>query len=231
MGISKRVKAFTTGDDPLKDYGLEEALGLLKENAKVKFDETLDVSIRLGIDPKKSDQVVRGSVPMPNGLGKKVKVLVFAKDKKAEEAKAAGADYVGSDDLVEKIQGGWLDFDVAVATPDLMRIIARLGKILGTRGMMPNPKTGTVTQNVAAAGKEIKAGKAVFKADKAGIIHAPIGKVSFEVPALVENFKALAEALRRAKPVTVKGVYFQKAHITTTMGPGLRLNPSVLEAA
>jgi large subunit ribosomal protein L1 len=231
MKFSKRMKACTALVDRAREYQLEEAIKVLKDAHKVKFDETVDVAVRLGIDPKKTEQAIRGAVAMPHGLGKKVRVLVFAKDPKAEEAKAAGADYVGAEDLVEKITGGWLDFDVVVATPDMMKIIGKLGKTLGTKGLMPNPKTGTVTMDVGKTVKELKSGKATYRIDKAGIIHSAVGKISFEVPALAENIKTLMHALVKARPATAKGAFIRKISITTTMGPGLKLDRSFLEAA
>src|SRR3989339_886268 len=217
MEGSKRIREVYKTVDKTRQYPVEEALKLLKEAAKVKFNETVDLAIQLGIDPKKSDQAVRGSVAVPNGLGKSVKVLVFAKGEKAEEAKAAGADFIGAEDLVEKIQGGWLDFQATVATPDMMKILGKLGKILGTRGLMPNPKTGTVTMNVGKAIKEIKAGKVEYRIDKAGIIHAPVGKISFELPALKENIKAVLASIVKARPASAKGAFLKKIYISTTM--------------
>ncbi|OGS37198.1 MAG: 50S ribosomal protein L1 [Elusimicrobia bacterium RIFOXYB2_FULL_49_7] len=231
MEGSKRIREVYKTVDKTRQYPVEEALKLLKEAAKVKFNETVDLAIQLGIDPKKSDQAVRGSVAVPNGLGKSVKVLVFAKGEKAEEAKAAGADFIGAEDLVEKIQGGWLDFQATVATPDMMKILGKLGKILGTRGLMPNPKTGTVTMNVGKAIKEIKAGKVEYRIDKAGIIHAPVGKISFELPALKENIKAVLASIVKARPASAKGAFLKKIYISTTMGPGIKLDPSFVEAA
>jgi len=231
MAQSKRMKAVLEKVDREKEYPIEEALKILKENKKTKFDESVDIVVRLGIDPKKSDQAIRGSVTMPSGLGKKIRVLVFAKGDKAEEAKAANADYVGAEDLAEKITGGWLEFDVAVATPDMMKVIGKLGKILGTRGLMPNPKTGTVTLDVGKAVKEIKSGKADFRLDKAANIHACVGKSSFEIPALVENIRAFVNALNKARPASAKGVYLRKISVSTTMGPGIKLNRAFIEAA
>jgi large subunit ribosomal protein L1 len=225
------MKKVYEGIDRAKEYSLDEALKILKQVPKPKFDESVDIAVQLGIDPKKSDQSVRGSVPVPHGLGKSVKVLVFAKGEKAEEAKTAGADFVGAEDMAAKIQGGWLDFQATVATPDMMKIIGKLGKILGTRGLMPNPKTGTVTMDVGKAVKEIKSGKVEYRIDKAGIIHAPVGKISFEIPALTENIKAVLGSLAKARPASAKGVFLKKISVSTTMGPGLKLDRSFTEAA
>lgn len=206
-------------------YEPAEAIELVKKMASAKFDETVEVAIRLGVDPRHSDQQIRGAVVLPNGTGKTSKVLVFAKGEKAKEAEEAGADYVGAEDMIEKIQGGWLDFDVVVATPDIMGQVGRLGKILGTKGLMPNPKTGTVTFDVAKAVKEIKAGKIEYRLDKAGIIHAPIGKASFDADNLKENFATLMDALIKAKPAAAKGTYLKSITISSTMGPGAKINP------
>lgn len=203
----------------------EEAIKLLKETVHARFDETVDVAVRLGVDPRHADQVVRGAVVLPHGTGRTVRVIVFAKGDKAKEAEAAGADLIGAEELVEKVQGGWLDFDAAVATPDMMGQVGRLGKILGPRGLMPNPKAGTVTFDVGAAIKEIKAGKIEYRTDKAGIVHAPIGKVSFDAEQLAENFRNLMEALIRAKPDAAKGQYIRSVTISSTMGPGIPVNP------
>ncbi|OIQ10135.1 50S ribosomal protein L1 [Moorella thermoacetica] len=206
-------------------YEPDEAIELLKKTASAKFDETVEVAVKLGVDPRHADQQVRGTVVLPNGTGKTRRVLVFAKGDKAKEAEEAGADFVGAEDLVEKIQGGWLDFDVAIATPDMMGLVGRLGRILGPRGLMPNPKAGTVTMDIARAVKEVKAGKIEFRVDKTAIIHAPIGKASFEASKLKENFQALMDALLRAKPATAKGQYLKSVSLATTMGPGIRVNP------
>lgn len=222
--VGKKYALAASKVDPTKSYSLDEAFNLVKEIAYAKFDESVDVAVNLGVDPKHSDQMVRGAVVLPYGTGKPVKVLVFAKGEKEKEAKEAGADYVGAEDLVEKIQSGWFDFDKAVATPDIMGLVGKLGKILGPRGLMPNPKVGTVTFDVAKAVKELKAGKIEFKVDKAGIIHASIGKVSFPPEHLKENFKALIETLIRLKPATSKGVYLKKCYLTTTMGPSIKLD-------
>lgn len=216
--------------DRAKLYDPAEALELVKQTAKAKFDETVEVAVRLGVDPRHADQQVRGAVSLPAGTGKTVRVLVFAKGDKAKEAEAAGADFVGAEDIVTKIQEGWLDFDVAVATPDMMGMVGKLGRVLGPRGLMPNPKTGTVTFDVANAIKEIKAGKVEYRTDKAGIVAAPIGKVSFEVDNLAVNFKALMDALVRAKPAAAKGVYLKSITISSTMGPGIKVNPNKLTA-
>lgn len=202
-----------------------EALELVKNGAKAKFDETVEVAVRLGVDPRHADQQIRGAVVLPHGTGRTAKVLVFAKGEKQKEAENAGADYVGAEDMVEKIQGGWIDFDVVVATPDMMGTVGKLGRILGPKGLMPNPKTGTVTFEVEKAVKEIKAGKIEYRVDKAGIIHAPIGKVSFSVEQLTENFSSLLEALVRAKPAAAKGTYLKSITVSSTMGPGVKVNP------
>ena len=206
-------------------YEPDEALNLVKEIASANFDETVEVSVRLGIDPRHADQQVRGAVVLPHGTGKTRKVLVFAKGDKATEAADAGADYVGAEEMVKKVQDGWLDFDVAVAEPDLMSMVGRLGKILGPRGMMPNPKTGTVTFDIERAVKEIKAGKIEFRADKTGIVHAPIGKVSFPVEKLKENYTTLIETLIKARPAAAKGQYIRSVTVSSSMGPGVKINP------
>ncbi|NMP23753.1 50S ribosomal protein L1 [Sulfobacillus harzensis] len=206
-------------------YDPEEALALAKELAHAKFVETVDVAVRLGVDPRHSDQVVRGAVVLPNGTGRTQRVVVFAKGDKAKEAEEAGADFVGAEDLAEKIQGGWLDFDVAVATPDMMGVVGRLGKVLGPRGLMPNPKTGTVTFDVKNAINEIKAGKIEYRTDRAGIVHAPIGKVDFDTEKLVQNLATLIDALNKAKPAAAKGTYLRSITVSTTMGPGIPVNP------
>ncbi|HHW39861.1 MAG TPA: 50S ribosomal protein L1 [Syntrophomonadaceae bacterium] len=206
-------------------YEPGEALSLVKETAPAKFDETVEVSVRLGIDTRHADQQVRGAVVLPNGTGKTRRVLVFAKGDKAQEALDAGADYVGAEELIAKIQEGWLDFDVAVATPDMMGQVGRLGKLLGPRGLMPNPKTGTVTFDLARAIKEFKAGKIEYRADKTGIVHAPIGKVSFPVEKLMENYTTLVEALIKARPAAARGQYLKSITVSSTMGPGIKVNP------
>lgn len=203
-----------------------EAIAAVKKAAPARFDETVEVAVRLGVDPRHADQQVRGAVVLPAGTGKTRRVLVFARGDKAKEAEAAGADYVGAEDLVARIQDGWMDFDVAVATPDMMGVVGRLGKILGPRGLMPNPKTGTVTMDVANAVREIKAGKIEYRTDKAGIVHAPIGKVSFDEARLLENFRTLMDALIRARPAAAKGQYLRSITISSTMGPGIKINPA-----
>jgi large subunit ribosomal protein L1 len=211
-------------------YSLDDALNLLKETARAKFDETIEVALRLGVDPKYPDQQVRGSVVLPHGTGKSVRVLVFAKGEKEKEATSAGADFVGSEDLVAKIQGGWLDFDKAVATPDMMGAVGKIGKILGPRGLMPNPKVGTVTFDVAKAVRDLKGGKVEFKVDKTGTLHAGIGKVSFGKEKIRENFLTFFEAIMKAKPSAAKGTYVRTLALSTTMGVGIRLNANVLTA-
>lgn len=207
-----------------REYVLEEAVRLVKELSFAKFDETVDLALNLGIDPKKSDQMVRGTVALPHGTGKKVKVLVFAKGEKEKEALEAGADYAGAEDMVEKIQQGWLDFEKAVATPDIMGLVGKLGKVLGPRGLMPNPKLGTVTFDVAKAVKEIKAGKVEYKTEKGAIVHVPIGKVSFDEAKLLDNARAVIDAISKAKPSTSKGKYLRKIAVSSTMGPGIRVD-------
>ncbi len=206
-------------------YDPAEALRLVKEMARARFDETVEVAVHLGVDPRHADQMVRGVVVLPHGLGKEVKVLVFAKGEKVREAQEAGADYVGGEELVEKIQGGWLDFQVAIATPDMMGQVGRLGKILGPRGLMPNPKTGTVTFEVERAVREAKGGRVKYRTDKGGVVHAPIGKVSFDLDKLLENFSAFMESVLRAKPEAVRGQYIKSITLSSTMGPGVRVNP------
>jgi large subunit ribosomal protein L1 len=209
-----------------KLYEVAEAFELVKKIVTAKFDETVEVAVKLGVDPKHADQQVRGAVVLPHGTGKSKSVLVFAKGEKAKEAEAAGADVVGAEELVQKIQGGWTDFDVAVATPDMMGLVGRLGKILGPRGLMPNPKVGTVTLDVTRAINEIKAGKIEYRTDKAGNIHAPIGKGSFESAKLQENFQTLIDTLNKAKPSAAKGQYMRAITVSTTMGPGIKINPT-----
>ena len=212
--------------DETKKYTLEEGLALLKEVSFAKFDETVDSAVKLGVDPRKADQMVRGSVTLPNGTGKSVKGLVFAKGEKEKEARDAGADYVGAEDFAEKIQGGWFDFDRAIATPDMMGLVGKLGRILGPRGLMPNPKTGTVTMDVAQAVKDVKAGQVEFRVEKAGIIHCPVGKRSFSVEQLTENTRALLDMLLRMKPASSKGHYVKGMTISSTMGVGIKLDPA-----
>lgn len=206
-------------------YEPQAALELVKTLAKAKFDETIDVAFRLNLDPRHADQQVRGAVVLPHGTGKTRTVLVFAKGEKAKEAEEAGADFVGADDVVEKIQGGWFGFDVAVATPDMMSVVGKLGKLLGPKGLMPNPKVGTVTFDVAKAIKEIKAGKVEYRVEKTGIVHAPVGKVSFTLEMLQENFQTLAEAIIKAKPSGAKGQYIKSVALSSTMGPSVKINP------
>jgi large subunit ribosomal protein L1 len=224
MKHGKKYRSTYEKVDRFKEYGAIEALDFLKANSVVKFDETVEVAIRLGVDPRKSDQAVRGAAVLPHGLGKTVRVLVFAQGDKEAEAKEAGADYTGGEDIAEKIQGGWLDFDAVVATPDMMKVVGKLGKILGTRGLMPNPKVGTVTMDIGKAVKEIKKGKVEFRVDKGAIIHAPVGKLSFESSKLFENAHALMDAVIKAKPATAKGQYLKKVSFTSTMGQGLKVN-------
>ncbi len=230
--VSKRVRAVREGIDPAKLYGLDEALTLLKERANAKFDETIEVAMNLGVDPRHADQMVRGVCNLPNGSGRTVRVAVFARGAKADEAKAAGADIVGAEDLLETIQGGTIDFDRCIATPDLMPLVGRLGKVLGPRGLMPNPKVGTVTMDVKGAVEAAKGGAVEFRVEKAGIIHAGIGKASFPVDKLAENIRAFADAVVKAKPTGAKGNYVQRIAVSSTMGPGLKLEPaSVLNPA
>jgi large subunit ribosomal protein L1 len=226
--LSKRIKAINEKITPGKLYAADEGLGLLKQLASVKFKESVDVAVNLGVDPRKSDQVVRGSTVLPNGTGKSVRVAVFAQGNNAEAAKAAGADIVGFEDLAESIKGGVMDFDVVIASPDAMRIVGQLGQILGPRGLMPNPKVGTVTPNVAEAVKNAKAGQVRYRTDKAGIIHCTIGKVDFEINALKENLQALLADLNKMKPSTAKGIYMKKVTVSTTMGPGVVLDQASL---
>ena len=226
MAQSKRYNNNFEKINREKEYSLEEAAELLTSFSPTKFDESIEVAINLGIDPKHADQIVRGTVALPNGIGKDIKVLVFAKDNLAEEAKKAGADFVGSDDMVEKVKGGWTGIDVVVATPDMMAEVGKLGKILGPRGLMPNPKTGTVTMDIAKAVTEVKAGKIEFRVEKNGIIHNNIGKVSFSKGKIVENARVFIEAILKAKPQAAKGTYMKKVTITSTMGPGIKLDKS-----
>lgn len=207
-------------------YDVVEAITLVKENATAKFDESVEVAFKLGVDPRHADQQIRNAMVLPNGSGKTRSCLVFAKGEKAKEAEAAGAEFVGAEDMIAKIQGGWFGFDVAIATPDMMGTVGKIGRLLGPKGLMPNPKTGTVTMDVAGAVAEVKAGKIEYRVDKAGIIHAPIGKASFTVEALVENFNALAQALIKAKPASAKGVYMKSISVSSTMGPGVKINPN-----
>ncbi|CAH2777142.1 MAG: LSU ribosomal protein L1p (L10Ae) [Candidatus Burkholderia crenata] len=226
--LSKRLQAFASKVDRMKLYPVDDALSLVKECASAKFDESIDVAVQLGIDAKKSDQVVRGSVVLPAGTGKSVRVAVFAQGEKAEQARAAGAEVVGMEDLAEQVKAGNLNFDVVIASPDTMRVVGTLGQILGPRGLMPNPKIGTVTADVAQAVRNAKAGQVQFRVDKGGIIHATIGRVSFEPASLRQNLSALVEALQKAKPATSKGVYLRKIALSSTMGVGVRVDHSTL---
>jgi len=211
--------------DSAKLYEVEEALALVQETATAKFNETVEVAFKLGVDPRHADQQIRGAVVLPHGTGKSRTVLVFPKGDKAKEAEAAGAEFVGAEDMVAKIQSGWFGFDVAIATPDMMGVVGKIGRLLGPKGLMPNPKTGTVTMDVTKAVNEVKAGKIEYRVDKAGIIHAPIGKAKFEHEKLVENFKALTDILVKAKPAGVKGQYIKSVTVSSTMGPGVKINP------
>jgi large subunit ribosomal protein L1 len=222
--MGKKMKGAQEKVERDKAYSLEDAIRLVKESSYAKFDESVDLVINLGIDPRKSDQMVKGSVVLPHGIGKKVRVLVFAKGVKEKEAIDAGADVVGAEDLVDRISKGWLDFDKAVATPDIMGLVGKLGKILGPRGLMPNPKLGTVTFDIVKAVKEIKAGKVEYKAEKAGIIHIPIGRVSFDIQKLLDNVMTIVESVLKAKPATSKGRYLKKISISSTMGPGIAVD-------
>jgi large subunit ribosomal protein L1 len=230
MAKNKRLKAAGAAVDRTKSYPLADAIKLIKSVSKAKFDETIEMSMNLGIDPRHADQMVRGLTSLPNGTGKNVRIGVFARGPKAEEALSAGADVVGAEDLAEKIQAGEIAFDRCIATPDMMGIVGRLGKILGPRGLMPNPRLGTVTMDVRGAVTAAKAGQVEFRAEKAGIIHAGIGKVSFEEDKLLENARALADAVQRAKPTGAKGTYVQKVSISSTMGPGVRVDVSSIGA-
>lgn len=224
MKRSKRYNAAISKIDKSIQYGVEDAVKILKQVSSAKFDETVEIAMRLGVDPRHADQMVRGTVTLPHGTGKAVRVLVFAKGDKAKEALDAGADYAGLEEYIEKVNGGWLDFDVAVASPDVMSMVGRLGKVLGTRGLMPNPKSGTVTADVASAVKEIKAGKIDFRVDKTGIIHTGIGKVSFEENKIADNVKAFVNTVVKLKPATAKGIYLKSISLSSTMGPGIFLD-------
>ena len=228
MAIGKRTAAVRTGIDRDKAYPIAEAIKMVKERAKAKFDETVEVAMNLGVDPRHADQMVRGVCNLPNGSGRTMRVGVFARGAKADEAKAAGADVVGAEDLVEKVQGGAIDFDRCIATPDLMPLVGRLGKVLGPRGMMPNPKVGTVTMDIANAVKGAKGGSVEFRVEKAGIVQAGIGKASFGADKLVENVKALADAVSKAKPAGAKGTYIQRVAVSSSMGPGVKVEPGTL---
>lgn len=224
--LGKRTKQAREGVDAKTLVALEAAVGMVKARATAKFDESIEIAVNLGVDPKYADQQVRGVVNLPNGTGRTVRVAVFAKDAKAEEARQAGADVVGAEDLAAEVQSGRADFDVVIATPDLMPLVGRLGKVLGPKGLMPNPKVGTVTPDIAKAVKERKAGSVEFRAEKAGIVHAAIGKASFSEGALVQNIRALMDALQKAKPSGAKGVYVRKVALSSTMGPGVRIEPA-----
>ena len=226
MPQAKRIKAWT--GDRKAVHSVDQAVKLVKENAKAKFDETIEISMNLGVDPRHADQMVRGVVNLPNGTGRTLRVGVFARGAKAEEAKAAGADVVGAEDLVEKVQGGNIDFDRCIATPDMMPLVGRLGKVLGPRGMMPNPKIGTVTMDVTSAVKGAKGGSVEFRVEKAGIVQAGVGKASFSEEKLVQNVKALADAVSKAKPAGAKGTYIQRVAVSSTMGPGVKIEPNTL---
>jgi len=229
--IGKRVAKAREGVDRTKLYGLDEALALVKERATAKFDETIEVSINLGVDPRHADQMVRGVCQLPNGSGRTVRVGVFARGPKAEEAKAAGADVVGAEDLLEIVQGGTIDFDRCIATPDMMPLVGRLGKVLGPRGLMPNPKVGTVTMDVAGAVKAAKGGAVEFRVEKAGIIHGGVGKASFDADKLAQNIRAFTDAVVKAKPTGAKGQYVQRISVSSTMGPGVHVEPSTVLGA
>jgi len=222
----KKYREAAAKVDDTKRYALEEGIRLVKETAIAKFDETVELSVRLGVDPRQADQNIRGAVGLPHGLGKTLRVLAFAKGDKEAEAREAGADFVGSDELIKQITEGWLDFDKTVATPDMMGAVGRIGKILGPRGLMPNPRSGTVTPDIGKAVREIKAGKLEYRVDKGGIVHLPIGKVSFEAEALLENARAVLGALVRAKPASAKGTYLRGMAVASTMGPGVKLDPT-----
>ncbi|MFL5039865.1 MAG: 50S ribosomal protein L1 [Xanthobacteraceae bacterium] len=225
-GIGKRTRAAREGVDRTKLYPLDQAVKMIKERAKAKFDETIEVAMNLGVDPRHADQMVRGVCTLPNGSGRTVRVGVFARGAKADEARAAGADVVGAEDLVEKVQGGTIEFDRCIATPDMMPLVGRLGKVLGPRGLMPNPKVGTVTMDVAGAVKGAKGGAVEFRVEKAGIVQAGVGKASFAEDKLVENIKAFADAVQKAKPSGAKGSFVQRIAVTSTMGPGVKVDPS-----
>ncbi len=230
MRHGKKYRAATDKLKDLKDLTLDEAVKLVKESAYAKFDETVEVAVRLGVDPKHADQMIRGTVALPNGTGKSIKVLVLAKDERLEEAKAAGADFAGNDEYIEKIKGGWTDVDMIIATPDMMPKLGPLGKILGPKGLMPNPKAGTVTQDVAKAVKEFKAGKIEYRVDKTGNINVPVGKVSFSEDGLQQNVLVFMDAIMKARPASAKGTYLKNASICSSMGPGLQLSTTDLVA-
>ena len=226
--IPKRLRTAREDYDPLKLHSIKEAFESVKKTATAKFDETVDVAVKLGVNPKHADQMVRGAVVLPHGLGKTIRVLVFATGEKEKEALEAGADHVGAEDLIEKIKEGWLDFDTAIAIPPMMAKVGKIGRILGTRGLMPNPKTGTVTMDVENAVKQAKAGKVQYRVEKAGIIHAPLGKASFDVDKLAANFEALMDAIVKAKPAVAKGVYLKGITVSSTMGIGVKIDPQVI---
>ncbi len=226
--ISKRMAAAVADLDTAKEYDLREAIGIVKKAARAKFDETVEIALKLGVDPRQADQMVRGTASLPHGTGKEVRVAVFAKGEKESEAKEAGADAVGSDELIEKVKGGWLEFDAAIATPDMMGSVGKLGRILGPRGLMPSPKSGTVTFEVAKAVKEIKAGKIEFRVDKSANIHAPLAKVSFSEDQIFDNAVAVLEAIARARPSAARGQYVRVATLSSTMGPGIKLDCNLL---
>jgi large subunit ribosomal protein L1 len=228
MAIGKRLKSAREGIDREKLYPVAEAIKMIKERAKSKFDETIEISMNLGVDPRHADQMVRGVVSLPNGTGRTLRVGVFARGPKADEARAAGADVVGAEDLVEKVQAGEINFDRCIATPDMMPLVGRLGKVLGPRGMMPNPKIGTVTMDVAGAVRGAKGGSVEFRVEKAGIVQAGIGKASFSEEKLVENIKALVDAVSKAKPAGAKGTYMQRVAVSSTMGPGIKVEPNTV---
>jgi large subunit ribosomal protein L1 len=231
--MKKHGKKYTAARELVEDrsYALDEAVPLVQKIKFAKFDETVALSIRLGVDPKHADQMVRGTVVLPHGLGKSKRVLVIASAAKQKEAEDAGADLIGGEEVVDKIAGGWIDFDAVVATPDMMRVVGKLGKVLGPRGLMPNPKTGTVTPDVATAVKEIKAGKVEFRVDKTGIVHAPVGKTSFPAQSLVDNATALLDSIVKAKPAAAKGKYFRSITVSSTMGPGVKIDETRVDVA
>ncbi|WP_375569089.1 50S ribosomal protein L1 [Ahrensia marina] len=229
--VAKRLKAADEGLNPDQLYPVEEAVAMVKERATAKFDETIEIAMNLGVDPRHADQMVRGVVSLPNGTGKSVRVGVFARGEKADEAKAAGADVVGAEDLVEIVQGGTIDFDRCIATPDMMGLVGRLGKVLGPRGLMPNPRVGTVTMDVATAVANAKGGEVQFRVEKAGIVHAGVGKASFTAEQLAENVKAFADAVSKAKPSGAKGTFMQRASVSSTMGRGVKIDVSSLSAS
>ena len=226
----KRIRAANENTDRSSFHSIEDAVKSVKANASAKFDETIEIAMNLGVDPRHADQMVRGVVSLPNGTGRSVRVAVFAKDAKAEEAKSAGADIVGADDLMEKIQGGFMDFDRVIATPDMMGVVGRLGKVLGPRGLMPNPKVGTVTPDVTKAVKDAKGGAVQFRVEKAGIVHAGVGKASFDEKAIAENVKAFIDAVAKAKPAGAKGTFIKKIAISSTMGPGVKIDTAEASA-